>query len=119
MVDKTLQERHDTAQKHDLLHTHEPLINLVGKIMCRTCGETMPSYEEEITRMQSKVRARRTLDEIGASGKYTAISSHDVFVVYGKVSEAYPNLYEKVFVRKLGERSYAVIRSTEDRNMVT
>ena len=116
MVNKALQEKH---KEHCDTHTHEPLISLAGVIMCRTCGETMPSYEEEITRMQSKVRARRTLDEIGASGKYTAISSQDVFVVYGKVNEQFSNLYEKVFVRKLGERSYAVIRSTEDKNMVT
>lgn len=113
MVDTALQEKPDVENLK--IHVHEPVINLTGSIVCRTCGETMTSYEEEITRVQSRKRARRILDEIGASGEYTATGYTDGFMTFGKQNDSYPEiLYDRVFIRTLGERSYAVVKSVEN-----
>jgi len=121
MANKALQEEHKVpTHEHKpissgfYVHVHEPVINLMGAIVCRTCGETMTSYEEEITRVQSRKRARRILDEIGVSGEYMATGYADGFMTFGKPNDDYPEiLYDRVFIRVLGNRSYAVVKSVE------
>lgn len=69
----------------------------------------MTTREQVITKVQSSVSAKRVLDEIVVAGGYQAIGFHDGFVIYSKRRN---EITEQVFVRKLGDKEFEVVRKT-------
>ena len=90
-------------------HEHEPLIGLGGIIKCRTCGEILPSMEEEITKVSSSKRVRSILEEIAVAGRYRAYSFEGEFVVYSRDRNG---LREEITGEKLSERNYRIFKRT-------
>lgn len=92
-----------------MVHEHEPNLQLDGKIRCRTCGETVPSMEEQVGIVTSRVRANRILEEIAVAGHYQAKAYEEGFVIYGRDSNG---SREEVTAKRINERSYRIIRRT-------
>jgi len=65
--------------------------------------------EQVVTKVQSSVSAKRVLDEIVVAGGYKATGFHDGFVIYSKNKNEGT---EQVFVRKIGDKEFEVVRKT-------
>lgn len=89
-------------------HVHEPVVQLNGLIVCRTCGKQLSKAEEQITIVSSYRSANKVLEEIAVAGHYTADSfNNHNFVVY---SRQVNNNREEVTVEKISNRSYRVLK---------
>ena len=90
-------------------HQHDPLIGLDGLIKCRTCGELLPYFEEEICKVSSESRAKRVLEEIAAAGRYTVTSITGGFVIFSR--ETWPsNIIEEITCEKTHSRVYRIYK---------
>ena len=88
-------------------HKHEGLVGNDGTIRCRTCGQLLPFMTETLSRVSSSRRARRILDEIAVSGRYTASTFNGRFIVFSKLKG---NLMEEITANKLGEREFEITK---------
>lgn len=89
-------------------HKHEPILQLDGRILCRTCGELLPSMEEKGTIVSSRVRAIGILTELAIAGHYQASYSEDGFPVYGRTMP--DGSREEVTAKQNNKRSFRVFR---------
>ena len=86
-------------------HKHEGIIGTDGLLRCRTCGQLLEQAEEEVTRVGSKVKAKRVLDEIAVAGNYFASSFEGGFVVYTRKKDG---VTEEITGEQLTDRDFVI-----------
>ena len=67
------------------------------------------TQEQVIYKAYNSVRANKILVEIVVAGGYQAAGFHDGFVVYSKNRGG---ITEELFVRKIGDKNFEVVRKT-------
>jgi len=82
-------------------------ITLGDQIKCNDCGTILESVMKKIGNATSVIAAKRLQEEFAVAGKYTASAFDSGFVVYSRTRN---NLKEEVICRKIGIRSYHILK---------
>lgn len=77
------------------------------QIRCKDCGAILEYVEKKVGTATSVKAAKTMQEEMAVTGKYTASSFEDGFVVYSRVRN---NIREEVLCHKTGHRSYQVLK---------
>lgn len=88
-------------------HEHDPVLQLDGLILCRTCGKFLPYMEEIIAVATSQRRMNLIMQEIAVAGHYVATTFENGYVVYSRVKDSNQ---EEIVAKKHGIRSYKIMK---------